>query len=49
MDFKDGRDCRRFHSSIGTKTAVGIPRRVTICGPRCRAEFKNSEKRDLAS
>src|SRR5579872_309306 len=39
----------RRHSSIGTRTASSIPRRVTICGPCSRAAFRNSLKRDLAS
>lgn len=33
--FRPGRAacCRRFHSSIGDKTATGIPSRVISCGP----------------
>src|SRR5208283_5699138 len=37
------------HSSIGTRTAVLIPRRVTICGPFLMVASKNSLKRAFAS
>src|SRR5215469_1265818 len=41
--------CRRFHSSIGTRTAVSIPRRVTIWGPFLIVASRNSLKRAFAS
>jgi|HubBroStandDraft_1064217.scaffolds.fasta_scaffold13776_3 hypothetical protein len=41
--------CSRFHSSIGTRTAVSIPRRVTTCGPFLMVAFNNSLKRAFAS
>src|SRR5713101_4899216 len=41
--------CRRFHSSIGTRTAVSIPRRVTTWGPFLMVASKNSLNRAFAS
>ena len=40
--FKLGREdsCMRRHSLIGTNTAAGIPRRVTICGPCSECDFQ---------
>src|ERR1700686_1508582 len=39
----------RSHSSIGTRTAVLTPRRVTTCGPFLMAASSNSLKRAFAS
>src|ERR1039457_5122714 len=41
--------CKRFHSSMGTSTAVSIPRRVTTCGPFSMVASRNSLKRAFAS
>src|ERR1700758_216279 len=41
--------CRRFHSSMGTRTAVSTPRRVTNCGPFLIVASKNSLNRAFAS
>jgi hypothetical protein len=49
--FRPGRAafCSRSHSSIGTRTAVLIPRRVTTCGPFLMVASRNSLKRAFAS
>jgi hypothetical protein len=49
--FRPGRAafCSRSHSSIGTRTAVLIPRRVTTCGPFLIVASRNSLKRAFAS
>ena len=41
--------CSLSHSSIGTRTAVLTPRRVTICGPFLMVAFRNSLNRAFAS
>src|SRR5467141_1500397 len=41
--------CKRFHSPIGTRTAVSIPRRVTTWGPFLMVASKNSLNRAFAS
>ena len=41
--------CSLSHSSIGTRTAVLTPRRVTTCGPFLIVASKNSLKRAFAS
>lgn len=41
--------CSLSHSSIGTRTAVLTPRRVTTCGPFSMVAFSNSLKRAFAS
>src|SRR5712671_8052393 len=41
--------CRRFHSPIGTRTAVSTPRRVTTWGPFLMVASKNSLNRAFAS
>src|ERR1700733_5819288 len=50
-DFRSGRAlaCNRRQSSMGTKTAVSTPRRVTIWGPFWTVASSNSLKRALAS
>src|SRR5579883_879124 len=40
---------RRFHSPIGTRTAVSTPLRVTNCGPCLSVAFRSSLNRALAS
>src|SRR5579859_161880 len=42
-------DCSRRHSSMGTRTAVSTPRRVTTCGPFFSVASKNSLNRAFAS
>jgi hypothetical protein len=49
--FNDGREIwqSRFHSCMGTSTAVSSPRRVTIWGPSRTHVSRSSLKRALAS